>query len=391
MLGLASLKIAYSALVSNRLRIAKKQPKIGLDLTAVAIAPKIVIETFAPSMGEQEGHALGRKEKLWTLASCLLLFVGGWYLGYAIGVPFAKLTPSNWAIGVYTGSSPLELWPGRVQNPVLTRQDVTDVPARFVADPFMVRENETWHMFLEVLNEETNQGDIAYATSQDGLNWTYRQVVLDEPFHVTYPYVFDWQGEWYMIPETHEAGAVRLYKATDFPVAWYFADTLLEGKFSDPSVLRYDDRWWLFAAPHENHNHRLRLYYADELLGTWLEHPMSPIVDWNGNIARPGGRVLVYDGRIIRYAQDALPQYGTQVYAFEISELTLTSYREEQIGSQAIIGRGDEGWNSRGMHHLDPHPTENGEWIAAVDGRGRKLTFETGTRWTPKGRFFEER
>ena len=45
-------------------------------------------------------------------------------------------------------------------------------------------------MFFELLDADTDQGDIAYATGTDGQNRTYRHVVPDEPFHVTYLYVF---------------------------------------------------------------------------------------------------------------------------------------------------------------------------------------------------------
>src|SRR5262249_34417850 len=58
-----------------------------------------------------------------------------------------------WAIGLYTGESPLQLRPAPgTRNPVLTRSDVTDVPAVFVADPFLLRTSGVWHMFFEVLN-----------------------------------------------------------------------------------------------------------------------------------------------------------------------------------------------------------------------------------------------
>jgi hypothetical protein len=37
------------------------------------------------------------------------------------------------------------------------------------------------------------EGEIGLATSEDGLKWDYKQVVLNEPFHLSYPYVFEWQ------------------------------------------------------------------------------------------------------------------------------------------------------------------------------------------------------
>src|SRR5258708_424155 len=139
-----------------------------------------------------------------------------------------------WSIGIYTGTSPLELRPASgVVNPILTRADVHDVPARFVADPFMMRRGGIWYMFFEVLNQATDRGEIGLATSSDGLGWTYQQIVLAESFHLSYPYVFQWQGETYMLPETLGAQAARLYRAETFPTRWSGVGSLVEGSCAD--------------------------------------------------------------------------------------------------------------------------------------------------------------
>ena len=92
-----------------------------------------------------------------------------------------------WSIAIYTGISPFDLQPA---PPVLTKADITDIPAAFVADPFMLRRDHTWYMFFEVMNIETRLGEIGVATSNDALNWTYDRIVLREPFHLSYPHVF---------------------------------------------------------------------------------------------------------------------------------------------------------------------------------------------------------
>jgi hypothetical protein len=97
----------------------------------------------------------------------------------------------EWSIGIYLGKSHVDLAPPEtISNPVLTAKDITDVPADFVADPFMLHENGTWYMFFEVMNARDRKGDIGLATSVDGLKWTYQQIVLSESFHLSYPYVF---------------------------------------------------------------------------------------------------------------------------------------------------------------------------------------------------------
>src|ERR1041385_4993881 len=95
-----------------------------------------------------------------------------------------------WSISIYHGDSPFTLEPLQ-PGPVLTKDHVTDVPAAFVADPFMLRRDNTFYMFMEVMNAGTRRGEIGLATSDDALSWTYKQIVLSEPYHLSYPYVLD--------------------------------------------------------------------------------------------------------------------------------------------------------------------------------------------------------
>jgi hypothetical protein len=276
------------------------------------------------------------------------------------------------SIGIYTGQSvtSLEPWAGR-DNPVLTRADVSDVPAVFVADPFMVRDEDQWCMFFEVYNAWCGRGEIGLATSADGLTWRYRQIVLREPFHLSYPYVFRWQDTYYMVPEACESGAVRLYRAMDFPVRWTFEQTLIQGAdLVDPCPFRVGDTWWMFVGGGDSpiRSEKLRLFGAEDLRGPWVEHPGSPIHANDPVVARPAGRVSVSDGRIVRYAQQCAPEYGLRVRAFEVAELTRSTYREEPAKEDVVLDGSGSGWNAGGMHHIDVHPLDEGAWIACVDG-----------------------
>ncbi len=278
---------------------------------------------------------------------------------------------NSWAIGIYAGGSPFHLRPSsEVDNPVLSCQDVSDIPASFIADPFMIRANETWYMFFEVMNRQRGKGQIGLATSKTGLDWAYQQIVLDEPFHLSYPCVFACGGEYYMIPETLQPGSIRLYRASAFPDRWAFAGTLLNTAGADPSVFHFAGKWWMFVCQFPGQNDTLRLYAASELMGPWVEHPKSPVIKGNIHRARPAGRVVVFAGRVIRYAQDCYPRYGTQVRAFEITELTPATYLEKEDHNSPILTPTSSAWNRIGMHHVDPHPTPEGQWIACVDGRG---------------------
>ena len=283
-----------------------------------------------------------------------------------------RRSKETWAIGIYEGVSPLELFPPKdITNPVLTAKEVTDISARFVADPFMIQNEAGYHLFFEVLNDKRNTGEIGYAFSNNGLQWKYRKVILRERFHLSYPYIFLADGEYYMIPECMGSGGIQLYRATHFPDEWQHSDTLVTGKKRlsatvDPSIIHYQNRWYLFSYAPKSKS--LHLLIAETLTGPWKEHPKSPVVSNSPQFARPGGKVILYNGAIYRYAQDEIPDYGTKVWTFRITELTENSYYEELASNKPVVEPGNEWWNLTGMHTVDPHQRATGEWWALVDG-----------------------
>ncbi|MDX1436534.1 MAG: hypothetical protein R3335_06975, partial [Anaerolineales bacterium] len=163
------------------------------------------------------------------LIGIVLVAAGAWLVFQKRGVPFVA-TREQWTIGIYRGDSPFTVsGSSTLWEPVLRAEDVTDISAKFVADPFLIQEAGRWYLFFEAYNNQTGQGDLAVATSENARSWNYDQVVLDEAFHLSYPYVFRWEGAYYMIPESYEANSVRLYRADLFPNRWTFVATLVEG------------------------------------------------------------------------------------------------------------------------------------------------------------------
>lgn len=281
--------------------------------------------------------------------------------GYGDAMP----ARSRWCIGIYAGVSPLRLGPADgIANPVLSALSVTDVEARFVADPFMIRGGTGWHMFFEVMPVTQRKGAIGHATSPDGFTWRYDRLVLEEAFHLSYPCVIEAGGAFYLVPESHESGAIRLYCAEAFPYRWSAIATLVEGDWVEPTVFRWDGRWWLLAATPARHATEMHLFEAIELTGPWREHPMSPLVRNDPASARPAGRVIAHGGTLLRFAQDCSGRYGERVRAFEIVELTRRRYRERAVDASLAA----EAWNAARMHHVDAHQLGDGQWIACVDG-----------------------
>lgn len=318
---------------------------------------------------------------LFAISICLGFLMG--YVYQKKGIPFSKKwkTPfvqmrNELSIGIGFGNSLEE-----IQNNcrcILTRHDVHDVQANLVADPFLFHKS-TWFMFMEVVNKPNKLGEIGLATSKNGINWHYQSIVLKEPFHLSYPYVFEDDDTVWMIPETKQDNSVRLYRAIDFPKKWKLENILIEGKpYADSSVFKHQDLWWMFTTL--NHCNDLLLYFSEHLTGPWQMHPQSPIAYFDPKKARCAGRVINYDGNLIRFAQNCKNIYGESVLAYRIDYLDKKSYIETELYDKPILYANDEEWRSQGMHHLDLHPFPGeSKFIAAVDGR--KKIREFGIRY----------
>ncbi|MZQ85524.1 family 43 glycosylhydrolase [Paenibacillus sp. 5J-6] len=284
-----------------------------------------------------------------------------------------KIELAVWSIKIIKSDT---IFPKRVNahdftSPTLQCTDVTDVEAEFVADPFVVSNGLNYYLFFEVLNKQSERGEIAVAVSADGEKWQYDRVVLKENFHLSYPYVFAHENDYYMLPESSEAGGVFLYKSNQFPYNWERGKQLLAGSFVDPTLFHHNQKWWMFVGSKDGRN--LYLFYSDRIDGEWVEHPYNPIVRNNSHISRPAGKVVSHEGDIYRFTQDGVPSYGKLVKAARITKLSETEYEEEVIEQDQLTGSDQEGsWRKDGMHHIDHLQTEDNKWLIAVDGHFMK-------------------
>ncbi|HEX2957011.1 MAG TPA: hypothetical protein VHO70_09260 [Chitinispirillaceae bacterium] len=280
-------------------------------------------------------------------------------------------------IGMYSGKSPFSLQPFTAVNPVITAEMVTDIHAGFVADPFMINRQGMWYMFFEILKEPDNKGVIGLATSTDCHEWDYDRVVLEQPFHLSYPMVFQYNEEILMIPESHSNYEICIYKADNFPYNWKKYTTLIKGNYSDPTIFIHGKYCFLFAS---DRNDFLHLFWAENIYGPWHAHPKSPIVTFDPERARPGGRVIVAGDSIIRFTQNCKHSYGWDVRAFIVTDITPENYQEKPYSNNPVLqgtGTGTD-WNGIRMHHVDLHQINKQEWLAVTDGVGRWSEYGLG-------------
>ena len=239
--------------------------------------------------------------------------------------------------------------------------------SRLLADPFLIESRGTLHLFFEV-QRFREPGRIHHAQSTDGEQWSLTGDVIVEPFHLSYPQVFQAHGQHWMLPETQAAGQVRLYRATRFPSGWEFAHELWPRPLADPTLFRHGGAWWMFGTDNSERSAPvLRLLTSKELHRGWTEHPSSPLLTHDPRVTRSAGRPFADGGRLWRLAQDGTGRYGGAVLRVPILELTPDSYAEGP--AERLLEPSGNGWMSLGVHHLDLLERPDA-YLVAIDGEG---------------------
>lgn len=203
----------------------------------------------------------------------------------------------------------------------------------FWADPFLIKDKNQLYLFIEEMNFETNLGEISCIKLNEKFEILEKKTVIKENSHYSFPNIFCYENEYYMIPENVSSNRLDLYKATQFPFQWEFEKTMINCcKLVDAVWIYYNEKYWLFGNKIEEYeydnNDFLYLYYSDDLLnGYWHPHKQNPIVS-NSKIARNGGKVFEKEGKLYRVSQDCSETYGAKVVINEILELSTENYKE---------------------------------------------------------------
>lgn len=243
------------------------------------------------------------------------------------------------------------------------------VPAkrtRWVADPILVDcENETY-LFFEAFYK--NKGRLEVARVSEDCSLVDQKVILEEPFHLSYPMVFSMDDDWYMIPETSEVSQVCLYRAVKFPYKWEKQQILLEAKAVDTTVFCVDGTWFLLTFLLTDGSERVtpRAYRMEK--GEKIR--LCPLTwdEYDGLRCRGAGMVFEENGKMIRPAQVSTDsRYGDKV-AFYEPKIDRNNYTEQFCGELTPENVKAQNWWMDGLHTYAVS-----ERFEAIDIRVRKL------------------
>lgn len=277
-------------------------------------------------------------------------------------------------------------YPGLVRRPIASFVQTSDydvewlfrsAAGHYAADPFGCIVDDATYVFCEEYDYRDKRGYLSAAPLNQGKKFQLRFApVMRPPHHISYPFVFENDGDWFCVPEASESGQVALFRARNFPLEWDRVAVLLpEFAGVDNTLVRHDGRWWMFNTSAEAPNRDLYVWYSQRLDSGWTAHARNPVKS-DVRSSRPAGTPFVEGGILYRPAQDCAGTYGRRVCVNAVRVLTPSRFEEETV---AFVAPQRSGPNPDGLHTL----SAIGPWTL-IDGKCRRFVLSelarTGAR-----------
>lgn len=323
---------------------------------------KKLLETGNPELNKTQHNTPSKFSTKNTPPNTLntLMMVGKFIIRYLQTMP-RLFTTQYWTI--YFSTAPI---PPLRKKKFIKLESPKGV---YWADPFPISVNQKNYILFEEYIYKKNKGVLKAIEIGKDNSVNNSTPVLEENFHISFPFVFFEEDTLYLMPEAAESKALTLYQCIEFPNQWEKVSVLLEDRFCYDSVLlKKDGKWWLFVTEKLMDNGSCyvygNLYFSDSLFAPFQAHPMNPI-STDCRYTRAGGRIIHKDGDYFRVAQDCSKGYGYKINFLKIKTLTETVYEEEYIGDI-----NPERLGSVGFHTLNTT-----EILTTVDTRKKAFKF----------------
>jgi hypothetical protein len=229
---------------------------------------------------------------------------------------------------------------------------LADPGRRFFADPFPITHNGRTYLFFEDLDHHIGKGIISAVEfgPHGPIGAVFR--VIEEPWHMSYPFLIEAGGQIWMVPESSKSGQVTVYRCVEFPGKWERSGALLEGiEAADATIFAHDGLFYMMSAVREDiggYSDTLAIHFAPAIAGPWTEHASRPaLVD--ASAARPAGAVVKINGALWRPVQDCTHGYGRALRLARIDRI------DPQVFAQTVgapIGSGPL-WPGGRVHTLN--------------------------------------
>lgn len=235
--------------------------------------------------------------------------------------------------------------------------------SKFNADPFVLSaSSQKIEVLYEYFDYSKGKGDIRWLEMDCRANVKKLNIFLEGNKHISYPFIIESQGRYYLAPEQRLNRCVSLFElAKDTKELLNETVIIDDVSVADPTIIRYKDRWWLFAVVD---GFQLYIWYSSNLLAGWKSHLNNP-VKIDVEMARPAGTPFIVDDVLYRPVQNCGPGYGSELVITRVDDISEGSFSEVVI--KRILPNKD-GPYPDGIHHVSMR-----DGCLLVDGKKEKF------------------
>ncbi len=198
----------------------------------------------------------------------------------------------------------------------------------FNADPFGFKIDNKKYIIFEEYSQILKRGRIAVAEIYND-KLINKKIVLDDKKHLSYPFIFVENNEIFMICEAYKSKKLTLYKIDKTNLSLQKIREIFSNQGAiDPTIIKFNEKYWLFYSKQEKADENLYLAYANSLNEEFIQHPKNPIKSCKSS-ARSGGTPFVFNNEFYRPAQNCQKFYGEKITVNKINILNETDFCEE--------------------------------------------------------------
>ena len=214
--------------------------------------------------------------------------------------------------------------------------EVKNLPGRFFADPFVITYKRRTICFVEDFFFSEAKGKISAIEIFDE-GYKFLDIVLEENFHLSFPFVFIHEDKVYMIPETNEANEIRLYQAVNFPLKWELNQVLMRNVSAVDTVVYQDNNIWymltnICSSCSDDHSSELHIFYSDKLNSeNWKPIKSHNPVIFDSQKARNGGFFELNTKKYRVNQVQGFSHYGKSFSVNLIKNLSKDTFEEESV------------------------------------------------------------
>lgn len=220
-----------------------------------------------------------------------------------------------------------------------TEVSIDDSGKYWFADPFVFEKDGVTYLFYEAFDLVQRRGLIGYSIYNQATSvGSAPTVIINEPYHLSFPNIFEYNGDVYIMPESCEDYTLHLYKATNFPDEWERVyDVLPDAYVCDSIFMDKGDEHYLLT------NNLLHHTPTGTYPSCWLKNYLYKVAGLKvlddgvkvgeGEFGtRNAGKSFEEKGKLYRMGQDCrFKGYGRGMVLFEVQ--SLSPYVEEQINA----------------------------------------------------------